>query len=65
MSKNITLDRFEQEKNTFFEKVRQAYLERFKKHSDRFVLIDAAQISEKVKENLEKIVLCHPIFKER
>ena len=65
LSKNVTLDRFEQEKDTFFEKVRQAYLERCKKHSDRFVLIDAAQTPEKVKENLEKIVLCHPIFKER
>ncbi|CAH1386760.1 dTMP kinase [Candidatus Nitrotoga sp. M5] len=65
LSKNITLDRFEQEEGTFFEKVRQAYLERFKNHSDRFVLIDASQTPEKVKENLEKTVLCHPIFKER
>ena len=57
LSKNITLDRFEQEKNSFFEKVRQAYLERRKKHPDRFVLIDAAQTPEQVKANLEKAIL--------
>jgi len=57
LSKNTTLDRFEQEKDSFFEKVRQAYLERSKKHPDRFVLIDAAETSEKVKENLKKVVM--------
>ncbi|MDP1638606.1 MAG: dTMP kinase [Candidatus Nitrotoga sp.] len=57
LSKNITLDRFEQEKDSFFEKVRQAYLERRKKHPDRFVLINAAQSPEQVKVNLEKVIL--------
>lgn len=57
LSKNITLDRFEQEKDSFFEKVRQAYLERRKKHPDRFVLINAAQSPEQVKVSLEKVVL--------
>ncbi|MBK8568568.1 MAG: dTMP kinase [Nitrosomonadales bacterium] len=57
LSKNITLDRFEQEKDSFFEKVRQAYLERRKKHPDRFVLINAAQLPEQVKANLEEIIL--------
>ena len=57
LSKNTTLDRFEQEKDSFFEKVRQAYLERRKKHSDRFVLIDAAQTSEQIKANLEIALL--------
>ena len=57
LSKNITLDRFEQEKDCFFEKVRQAYLERRKKHPDRFVLIDAAQTSEQIKANLEIALL--------
>ncbi|MDP1679024.1 MAG: dTMP kinase [Candidatus Nitrotoga sp.] len=57
LSKNTTLDRFEQEKDSFFEKVRQAYLERRKKHPDRFVLIDAAQTPEQVKANLEKAIL--------
>jgi dTMP kinase len=57
LSKNITLDRFEQEKDSFFEKVRQAYLDRRKKHPDRFVLINAAQSPEQVKANLEKTIL--------
>ncbi len=57
LSKNITLDRFEQEKDSFFEKVRQAYLERRKKYPDRFVLINAAQSPEQVKVNLEKVIL--------
>lgn len=57
LSKNITLDRFEQEKDNFFEKVRQAYLERRKKHPDRFVLIDAAQTPEQVTADLEKVIL--------
>lgn len=57
LSKNITLDRFEQEKNSFFEKVRQAYLERRKKHPDRFVLIDAAQTPHEVKVDLDKAIL--------
>lgn len=56
LSNNATLDRFEQEKGAFFEKVRQAYLERCKKNPQRFALIDAAQTSEKVKADLEKIV---------
>ena len=57
LSKNITLDRFEQEKDSFFEKVRQAYLDRRKKHPDRFVLINAAQSPEQVKANLEEVIL--------
>ena len=57
LSNNTTLDRFEQEKGSFFEKVRQAYLERCKKHLQRFVLIDAAQTPEEVKADLGKIIL--------
>ena len=57
LSKNTTLDRFEQEKDCFFENVRQAYLERREKHPDRFVLIDAAQTPDQVKVNLEKSIL--------
>ncbi len=57
LSKNITLDRFEQEKDSFFEKVRQAYLERRKKHPDRIMLIDASQTPNQVKVNLEKIII--------
>jgi dTMP kinase len=57
LSKNETLDRFEQEKDNFFEKVRQAYLGRHKQHSDRIKLIDAAQTPGQVKVNLEKLIL--------
>lgn len=56
LSNNATLDRFEQEKGGFFEKVRQAYLERCKKHPRRFALIDAAQTPEEVKADLGKII---------
>ena len=56
LSNNVTLDRFEQEQGSFFEKVRQAYLARSKKHPQRFALIDAAQTPEEVKADLEKII---------
>ncbi len=56
LSNNVTLDRFEQEQGGFFEKVRQAYLERCKKNPQRFVLIDAAQTPEEVKADIEKII---------
>ena len=57
LSANTTLDRFEQEKDGFFEKVRQAYLERCRKNPNRFVIIDAAQTLDHVKVLLEKVIL--------
>lgn len=57
LSNNVTLDRFEQEQGSFFEKVRQAYLERRKKYPQRFILIDASRTLEQIKANLEEIVL--------
>jgi len=56
LSNNSTLDRFEKEKGYFFERVRQAYLNRSQQFPHRFILIDAAQTPEKVKENLENIL---------
>jgi dTMP kinase len=56
LSNNATLDRFEQEQGSFFEKVRQAYLDRYKKNPQRFALIDASQTPEQVKVDLMKIV---------
>ncbi len=56
LSNNATLDRFEQEQGTFFEKVRQAYLERSRKHPQRYALIDASQTPDGVKATLEKII---------
>ncbi len=56
LANNMTLDRFEQEQGAFFEKVRQAYLDRCKKNPQRFALIDASQTPEQVKGQLEKWV---------
>lgn len=56
LSNNATLDRFEQEKASFYERVRQAYLERSKKHAQRFAVINAAQTPKQVKSDLQKIV---------
>ncbi|MBI5658189.1 MAG: dTMP kinase [Nitrosomonadales bacterium] len=56
LSNNASLDRFEQEQGGFFEKVRQAYLERYRKNPQRFALIDAAQTPEAVKADIEKII---------
>ncbi len=56
LSNNLSLDRFEREQSNFFERVRQAYLNRSQQFPQRFVLIDAAQPPNKVKENLENII---------
>ena len=49
-------DRFEQEKSDFFERVRQAYLERQKRHSARFNLIDATQTPAQVRAALVDVL---------
>jgi dTMP kinase len=46
------LDRFEQEKHDFFEKVRQGYHHRLKAEPDRFALIDASQSLESVQQQI-------------
>ncbi|MBI1424335.1 MAG: dTMP kinase [Gammaproteobacteria bacterium] len=56
LSNNQSLDRFEQEQADFFEKVRQAYLDRRTKYPQRFALIDAAQSLEQVKASLETVI---------
>ena len=56
LSNNATLDRFEQEQGSFFQKVRQAYLDRYRKTPQRFALIDARQSQEQVKVNLSKVL---------
>lgn len=56
LSNNATLDRFELEQGSFFEKVRQAYLDRYRKNPARFALIDASKTPQEVKENLEKVI---------
>jgi dTMP kinase len=56
LSNNVSQDRFEKEKNDFFEKVRKAYLSRCERYPQRFALIDASQSLDDVKAELEKII---------
>ena len=56
LSNNVMLDKFEQEKSDFFEKVRNAYLARSQKNPARFAIIRAEKTPDEVKASLEKIV---------
>jgi dTMP kinase len=56
LSNNVMLDKFEQEKSNFFEKVRNAYLARSQKNPARFVIIRAEKTPDEVKASLEKII---------
>jgi dTMP kinase len=56
LSNNVSLDRFEQEQGSFFEKVRQAYLARSQKTPARFAVIHAEQTREEVQASLQSIV---------
>jgi dTMP kinase len=57
LSNNATLDRFEQEQGSFFERVRYSYLDRCNKSPQRFARIDASQTQEQVKVKLQEILL--------
>lgn len=52
---NTTLDRFEQEQSDFFERVRAGYHKRVQQNPHRYVVIDAAQSLEAVKDKLLEI----------
>ena len=54
-------DRFEKEQSEFFEKVRDAYLERAYKFPDRIRVIDASQPLASVKNQVEEIVTSYCI----
>jgi dTMP kinase len=56
LSNNVSLDRFEQEKGEFFERVRQAYLARAAKSPQRIVVIRAEKHLHEVQQELAKIV---------
>jgi dTMP kinase len=53
---NVALDKFEQEKDDFFIKVRNAYLARSQKNPARFAVIHAEKTPAEVKASLEKII---------
>jgi dTMP kinase len=55
LSNNTSLDRFEQERGGFFERVRQAYLARAAKTPQRFAVIHAEQTMPEVQQALAKI----------
>ena len=56
LSNNVSLDRFEQERGEFFERVRQAYLARAAKSPQRFAVIHAEQTMPEVQQALANIV---------
>lgn len=53
------LDRFEQERADFHERVRQAYLERAASAPQRIQVIDASQRPEDIKKVVEEIISSH------
>lgn len=56
LANNVSLDRFEQERGEFFERVRQAYLARAAKTPQRFAIIRAEKAIVEVQQELSKIV---------
>jgi len=50
------LDRFEQEKQEFFERVRAAYLARARANAARFRVIDSGKTLDSINVELEEIV---------
>ena len=56
LSNNVSLDRFEQEKGEFFERVRQAYLARAVKAPQRISVIHAEKSLQEVQQELANIV---------
>jgi len=57
LANNISLDRFEQEQADFFERVRAGYHKRVRQNPQRYIVIDAAQPMDAVKQKLEEIVI--------
>ena len=56
LANNASLDRFEQEQAGFFNRVRQAYLARYRENPARFALIDASVTPDEIKKKLEEII---------
>ncbi len=53
-----TNDRIEQEKLSFFQRVRETYLARAVKYPERYVVIDASQPMKEVESNIKQILDC-------
>lgn len=56
LTNNASLDRFEQEQADFFERVRAGYHRRVSQNPQRYVVIDAAQTINEIKDKLEVII---------
>jgi len=56
LSSNASLDRFEQEKQDFFQRVRDAYLKRAAQFPERIRVIDSGRALNEIQVDLEVIV---------
>lgn len=56
LSANASLDRFEQEKQDFFQRVRDAYLKRAAQFPQRIRVIDSSQTLNEVQVNIEDVI---------
>jgi len=56
LSTNVSLDRFEQEKQDFFQRVRDAYLKRAEQFRERIHVIDSGRPVDQIQVDLEEIV---------
>jgi dTMP kinase len=56
LANNPTLDKFEQEQDDFFERVRAGYHKRVLQNPQRYAVIDAAQSLEQVQQQLAQIL---------
>jgi len=57
LTNNVSLDRFEREQTDFFERVCAGYHQRVLENPQRYVVIDAAQPLDAVKQKLKEILL--------
>jgi len=56
LANNVSLDRFEQEKQDFFQRVRENYLSRARQFPSRFRVIDSSRSLDEIQKSLEEIV---------
>jgi dTMP kinase len=56
LAANVSLDRFEQERAEFFQRVRAAYLERAQRHPERIRVVDAARPLVDIQQEIVEIL---------